>query len=93
MLTLLSFIIGPPPDPPPDTVQLINTELDSTPLTVLTVQLITRGLPTITPCIGPGGDMVTVGLGTMCNSNENKHNSSTQSLHTIYIQCDTIIGH
>ena len=37
--------------------------------------------------------MVTVGVGTMCNSNEYKHNSSTQSLHTIYIQCDTIIGH
>ena len=51
-----------------DSIQVIITELDSTPLTVLTVQLITRGLPTIAPCMGPDGDMVTVGVGTVCRA-------------------------
>ena len=60
MVTLLSLIIEPPPGP----IQLIITELDSTPLTVLTVQLITLGLPTIAPRMGPGGDSVTVNGGT-----------------------------
>ena len=61
MVTLLSFVMTPS-----GPVQLIITELDSTPLTVLTVQLKTRGLPTIAPCMGPAGDMVTVGVGTVC---------------------------
>jgi len=61
MVTLLLVVIEPPPGP----IQLIITELDSTPLTVLTVQLITRGLPTIAPCMGPDGDIVT--LGTIVN--------------------------
>ena len=60
---------------------------------VFTVQLIIRGLPTITPCIGPGGDMVTVRVGTVCSSNHYKYNSNILSSHTNYIQCDTIIGH
>ena len=53
---------------PPGPIQLIITELASTPLTVLTVQLITNGLPTIAPCMGPGGDMVIVGVGTVCRA-------------------------
>jgi len=61
MVTQALFAIEPPPGPN----QLIITELDSTPLTVLTVQLITCGLPTIAPCIGPDGDTVTVGSGTV----------------------------
>ena len=61
MVTLLSLIIEVSPGP----IQLIITKLDSTPLTVLTVQLITWGLPTIAPCMGLGGDMVTVGVGTI----------------------------
>ena len=59
MVTLLLFVMTPP-----GPIQLIITELDSTPLTVLTIQLITLGLPTIAPCMGPDGDMVTVGVGT-----------------------------
>ena len=51
MLTLLSFIIEPPPDPPPDPpsdiVQLINTELDSTTPTVVTVQTMSSLIPTL----------------------------------------------
>ena len=42
MVTLLSFVMKTPPGP----IQLIITELYSTPLTVLTVQVITSGLPT-----------------------------------------------
>jgi len=61
MATLLAFIIVSPPD----FIQLIITELDSTPLTVLTVHWIIRGLPTIAPCMGPDGDMVIVGGGTV----------------------------
>ena len=49
----------------PDPDHCIITVLGSTPLTVLTVQLATRGSPTIAPCMGPGGDMVTVKSGTM----------------------------
>ena len=69
MLTLLSFIIEPPSDPlidsPPGRVQLISTELESTPLTVLTVQL-TWNLFPIVPCMGSGGDIDTTGVGTVC---------------------------
>ena len=60
MVTLLLFIIEPPPGP----IQLIVIELDSTILTVFTVQLITWGLTTIAPCMGPDGDVVTIGGGT-----------------------------
>ena len=52
----------------PGPVHVIITVLGSTPLTVLTVQLATRGLPTISPCMGPIGDMVTVGVGTVCRA-------------------------
>ena len=52
MVTLLSFVI----DSPPGLIQLIITELNSTPLTVLTIQWISCGLPTIAPCMGPDGD-------------------------------------
>ena len=61
MVTLLSFVIDSPPGP----IQLIITELNSTPLTVLTIHWISCGLPTIAPCIGPDGIVVTVGVGTM----------------------------
>ena len=60
MVTLLSLVIEPPPGP----IQLIITKLDSTPLTVLTVQLIIKSLPTAAFCMGPDGDMVTLGVGT-----------------------------
>ena len=60
MVTLLSFII----DSPPGAIQLIITELDSTPLTVLTIQWIACGLPTIAPCMGPEGFNMTVGVVT-----------------------------
>ena len=60
MITLLSFVIGSPPGP----IQLIITELNSTPLTVLTIHWISCGLPTITPCISVDGNMVSVGAGT-----------------------------
>ena len=63
IVTLLLFIMFPP-----GPIQLIITELDSTPLTVLTVQLITRELPTIAPCMGPDVDIVTVGVGTVCRA-------------------------
>ena len=61
MVTLLSLVIVSPPGP----IQLIITELDSTPLTVLTVHWIIWGLPTIAPCMGPDGDMVIPGVGTL----------------------------
>ena len=61
MVTLLSFIIEPPPGP----IQLIITELGSTPLKVLTVQLITKRLPIAAFCMGPDGDMLTVKMGTV----------------------------
>jgi len=61
MVTLLSFVIVSPPGP----IQLIITELDSTPLIVLTVHCIIWGLPTIAPCMGPDGDVMTVGGGTV----------------------------
>ena len=57
MVPLLSFVIVSPPGP----IQLIITEVDSTPLTVLTVHWIIRGLPTIAPCMGPGSDMLNRG--------------------------------
>ena len=60
MVTLLSFVIVSPPGP----IQLIITELDSTPLTVLTIHWIIWGLPTIATCMGPDGDRVTFGSGT-----------------------------
>ena len=44
---------------------MIKTELMSTPLTVLTVQVLTRGLPTVAFRMGPDGDMVTVISGTI----------------------------
>jgi len=50
---------------PPGPIQLIITELDSTPLTVLTVHWIIWGLPTIAPCMEPAGDKVTVNKGTV----------------------------
>ena len=61
MVTLLSLIKELPPGP----IQLIITELDSTPLTVLTIQLITRLLPIVAFCMGPDGDKMTVGVGTI----------------------------
>ena len=60
MITLLSFVINYPPGP----IQLIITELNSTPLTVLTIHWISCGLPTIAPCMGPNGNVVIVGMGT-----------------------------
>ena len=60
MITLLSFVIDSPPGP----IQLIITELNSTPLTVLTIHWISCGLPTIAPCMGPDGSIVTEGIGT-----------------------------
>ena len=62
MVTLLSFIIEPPPGP----IQLIVTTLDATPLTVLTVQLITSSLPNVAFYMGPDGDKITIGMGTVC---------------------------
>jgi len=50
---------------PPGPIQLIITELDPTPLTVLTVHRIIWGLPTIAPVIGPDGNKLTVGIGTV----------------------------
>ena len=64
MITLLSFVIVSSPGP----IQLIITELDSTPLTVLAVHWIIWGLPTIAPCMGPGGVMVILGEGTVGNT-------------------------
>ena len=61
MVTLLSIVIVSHPGP----IQLIITELDSTPLTVLTVHWIIWGLPTIAPCMGPDGDMASGGIGTV----------------------------
>ena len=61
MVTLLSFVTVSPPGP----IQLIITELDSTPLTVFTLHSIIWGLPTIALCIGPDGNMETVGGGTV----------------------------
>ena len=55
-------------EPPPGPIQLIITELDSTPLTVLTVQLIVSSLPVVVFCMGPDGDRVTVGVGTVCRA-------------------------
>ena len=60
IVTLQSVVTGFPPD----LFQLVNTELRFTPLTVFIVQLITRKLPTIAPCMGRDGDMVTAGVGT-----------------------------
>ena len=62
MVTLLSFVIDSPPGP----IQLIITELNSTPLTVLTIHWISCGLPTIAPCMGPDGNVAASTLGTMC---------------------------
>jgi len=71
MVTLLSFVIVSPPGP----IQVIITELDSTPLTVLTTHWIIWELPTIAPCMGPDGDRVIVGVGTgkLTNIFENLH--------------------
>ena len=60
MVTLLSFVIDSPPGP----IQLIITELNSTPLTVLTIHWISCGLPTIAPCMGPGGNVMMQIYGT-----------------------------
>ena len=61
MVTLLSFVIDSPLGP----IQLIITELNSTPLTVLTIHWISCGLPTIAPCMGPDGNVAIVGVGTI----------------------------
>ena len=59
MVTLLSFVIVSPPG----SIQLINTKCGSIPLTVLTVQCTTCGLPTVASCIGP--DDIIIGVGTV----------------------------
>ena len=61
MVTLLSSITRGLPSV---SSQMIITALSSTPVNVLTVQVRTRESPT-TPCRGPGGDMVTVEVGTI----------------------------
>ena len=53
----------------PGPVHVIITVLGSTPSTVLTVQLATRGSPTIASCMGPGGVMLTVGSLTIYTHN------------------------
>ena len=60
MVTLLSVVIDPPPGP----IQLIITELELTPLIVVTLHWIFRELPTIAPRMEPDGDVVIVGVGT-----------------------------
>ena len=54
----------------PGPVQRISTSLDSTPSTVLTIQLEFRGLPTIAPCMGPGGCIMMEGSGTVDETNQ-----------------------
>ena len=61
MVTLLLFLI----DLPPGFIQLILTELNSTPLTVLTIHWMSSGLPTIASFIRADGDTVTAGIGTV----------------------------
>ena len=63
MVTLLLLVIELPPGP----VQLIITELDLTPLIVVTLHCIFRKLPTIAPRMEPDGDVVIVGVGTKNN--------------------------
>ena len=70
MLTLLLFIIGPPPDPPPGPVQLINTELDSTPLTVFTVQTISTLIPTLGWLVGGSSAGIPTKNGAVCKVNK-----------------------
>ena len=60
MVTLLTFVIDSPPGP----IQLIITELNSTPLTVLTIHWISCGLPTIAPCMEVDGNIAMIGGGT-----------------------------
>ena len=60
IVTLLSFVKDPS-----GPIQVIVTKLDSTPSTVFTVHMRTCRLPTIAPCMGPDGDIVTVGRGTV----------------------------
>ena len=50
--------------------QVTVTESGSTPLTVVTIQLITRGVPNVSPSIGSGGDIMIVGSGTTYKINE-----------------------
>ena len=76
MVTLLSLVIVSPPGP----IQLIINELDSTPLTVLTVHWIIWELPTIAPCMGLDGDMVTVGGETMENKITHESDREHQGL-------------
>ena len=60
IVTLLSVVIDPPPGP----IQLIITELDLTPLIVVTLHWIFCELPTIAPRMEPDGDVVIVGVGS-----------------------------
>ena len=60
MVTLLSFVIDSSPGP----IQLIITELNITPTSVLTIHWISCGLPTIASCMGPDGNVVMMTLGT-----------------------------
>ena len=61
MVILLSFAIDSPPGP----IQWIITEFNLTPLTVLTIHWISCGLSTIAPCMGPYGNVVIIGTGTI----------------------------
>ena len=54
----------------PGPVQQIITSLDSTPSTVLTIQLEFRGLPTTAPVMGPGGCIMIEGSGTVDRTNQ-----------------------
>ena len=73
MITLLSLVI----DSPPGSIQLIITELNSTPITVLTIHWIPCGLPTIAPCMEPDGIVVMIGVGTA-------NSTSYLTYHTTY---------
>ena len=57
-------------DETPGPVQLIITSLNSTPSTVLTIQVAFRGLPTIAPGMGPGGCITIEGSGTVDETNQ-----------------------
>ena len=74
MVTLLLLVIELPPGP----VQLIITELDLTPLIVVTLHCIFRELPTIALRMEPEGDVVIVGVGT-------KNNLVYQCIYIVHI--------
>ena len=63
MVTLLSFVIVSPPGP----IQLIITESNSTPLTVLTIHSRVMESPTIADCMVSFGVVVIWILGTKEN--------------------------